>query len=147
MADRPNIAGNRDSEIKDLIRRYIKEIDQEKVMQMLAEQSQEWECYSAAVVSGKYQTALESSITYVAYEGDFLCGYSRSLDDCGFYIYVCDLLVRPECRGRNIGRGLLQCVSIDYPGRTVYVMSDEDGYYQKLGFRKEGSVFEISSNS
>lgn len=31
----------------------------------------------------------------------------------------------------------------EYPGQTVYVMSDVDAYYEKVGFQKIGSVFEV----
>ena len=32
---------------------------------------------------------------------------------------------------------------MDYSHLTVYALSDEDAYYEKLGYRKVGSVFEI----
>jgi GNAT superfamily N-acetyltransferase len=81
---------------------------------------------------------LKKSITYVAYEGHDLCGYSRSLDDCGFYIYVFDLLVKAEHRGKNIGPKLMECIYDDYADRTVYVMSDVDEYTQKGVIVKRG---------
>ena len=90
-----------------------------------------------------FVAALHKSITYVAYEGEVLCGFSRSLDDCDFYIYVCDLLVKPEYRGKNIGKKLMECIYEDYPEQIVYVMSDVDEYYKKQGFRREGSLYEV----
>ncbi len=113
---------------------------------MLQDEGQDWSCYWAEDVCNKYRQALQQSITYVCYVDDVLCGYSRSLDDCGFYVYVCDLLVRPEYRGRNIGRMLMECIVRDYPGQTVYVMSDVDEYYRKQGYKREGSVFEVSNS-
>lgn len=126
------------------IRKYSKNRDEEKLMDMLMEEGDEWSCYYADNVKQKYKESLEKSITYVAYQGDVLCGYSRSLDDYGFYIYVCDLLVNKKYRGNNIGRILMECIYKDYPDRIVYVMSDVDGYYSKLGYRWEGSVFEVT---
>jgi hypothetical protein len=38
----------------------------------------------------------------------------------------------------------MQCIYKDYPDRIVYVMSDLDGYYEKQGFVREGSVFEVT---
>ena len=58
------------------IRRYIKQYDEENVMEMLKEEGDEWRCYHADEVSAKYQAALQNSITYVAYENDEICGYS-----------------------------------------------------------------------
>ncbi|MFO7611562.1 MAG: GNAT family N-acetyltransferase [Clostridia bacterium] len=128
------------------IRRYIKEVDEARLMQMLKAEGQEWSCYWAEEFSGKYAAAAESSLTYVAYKGDEMCGYSRSLDDCGFYIYICDLLVKPTFRGMSLGRKLMECVCRDFPDQVVYVMSDVDEYYLTQGFKKEGSIFEVISN-
>jgi ribosomal protein S18 acetylase RimI-like enzyme len=125
------------------IRKFQKELDEEKLMLLIKNEGQDWSCYWADEFSAKYKAALHNSITYVAYEGSVLCGYSRSIDDCGFYIYVCDLLVKPEYRGKNIGKKLMECIYKDYPDRIVYVMSDVDEYYEKQGFRREGSIFEV----
>jgi len=126
-----------------IIRAYNKATDEEKLMQLIELEGEEWACYSAEKVAEKYKLALESSITYVAYKDDVLCGYSRSIDDCGFYIYVCDLLVMASYRGQNIGRKLMECVSLDYPNQTVHVMSDVDEYYLKQGYKREGSIFKV----
>lgn len=126
------------------IRLYNKTEDEEKLMQLIENEGEEWSCYWADDVSGKYRDALANSITYVAYEGDVLCGYSRSIDDCGFYIYVCDLLVMPEHRGKNIGRRLMECIYEDYLDRIVFVLSDVDEYYKKQGYRREGSIYKVT---
>jgi len=118
--------------------------DADKLMQLLEDEGDEWSCYWAPDVEQIYRQALSASITYVCYDGDLLCGYSRSLNDCGFYIYVCDLLVRSSHRGQNIGRQLMECLCEAYPDQTVFVMSDVDQYYQKQGYKREGSVFEVS---
>lgn len=126
------------------IRKYNKEHDEDNLMALLKNEGQEWACYLADDVSEKYSLALRNSITYVAYEGDLLCGYSRSIDDCGFYVYVCDLLVMPEHRGKNIGRKLMECIYEDYTDRIVFVMSDVDEYYKKKGYKREGSIYEVT---
>lgn len=112
-------------------------------MKIISDEGEEWACYSAKNVSDKYRSALDNSITYVAYEGDELCGYSRSLDDCGYYIYVCDLLVKPDYRGKSIGRKLMECIYSDFPDHIVFVMSDVDEYYKKQGYIYEGSIFKV----
>ena len=63
----------------------------------------------------------------------------------GFYIYVCDLLVHRQYRGRDIGRQLMEPLLDQFPDHTVYVMSDVDEYYKKLGYELEGSIFKITS--
>ena len=126
------------------IRAYNKDEDEDKVMKMIEAEGDDWVCYSGNSVTEKYKLALQNSITYVAYDGDLLCGYSRSIEDCGFYVYVCDLLVKPLCRGKNTGKKLMEIVYSDYPDHTVYVMSDVDGYYQKQGYKREGSIYEVT---
>jgi GNAT superfamily N-acetyltransferase len=135
----------------EMVRRFTMEIkaynrgrDEEKLMELIKNEGEAWSCYWADDVADKYKAALAKSITYVAYEGDVLCGYSRSIDDCGFYIYVCDLLVMREHRGKNIGRRLMECLDEDYPDQIVFVMSDVDVYYEKQGYRREGSIFEVT---
>ena len=129
------------------IRIYDKELDETNIMQLLRNEGEEWSCYWADKVSEKYKIALENSITYVAYTEDSLCGYSRSIDDFGFYVYVCDLLVAPKHRGNNIGRKLMECIYEDHFDKTVFVMSDVDGYYEKQGFKREGSIFQVTKRS
>ena len=126
------------------IRAYNKDNDENKLMKMIEAEGTDWACYSGDSVSDKYRLALDKSITYVAYDGENLCGYSRSIDDCGFYIYVCDLLVLPLYRGMKIGRKLMECIYTDYPNHIVYVMSDVDDYYKKQGYKREGSIYEVT---
>ena len=126
------------------IKIYEQNRDEAKLMQMLHEEGEEWSCYWKDEVAPKYRKALHDNITYVAYEEDTLCGSVRALNDCGFYIYICDLLVSKEHRGRDVGRKLMQRLCAEYPKQTVYVMSDHDDYYQHLGYAREGSIFTVS---
>ena len=130
-----------------VIKRYEKITDEDKLMEMIKAEGEEWACYSDKKYSNKYRNALNKSITYVAYDGSDLCGFSRSIEDFGFYIYICDLLITPGYRRKNIGRRLMECITKDYPNHTVYVMSDVDSYYSNLGFKREGSIFEVSNSN
>jgi ribosomal protein S18 acetylase RimI-like enzyme len=123
------------------IRKYTKSEDEAELMQMILDEDG-WD-YADENLSEKYKSALETSITYVAYKNNVLCGYSRSLEDFGTYIYICDLLVKPDYRGDEIGRKLMECIHKDYPDCIVYVMSGVDGYYEKLGYKRVGSIFEL----
>ncbi len=121
------------------IRKYddLKEYD--ILLDIIKSEGEEWKDY----FDPKYQIVLKKSITYVAYIDNELCGYSRSIDDFGLYIWVIDLLVDKEYRGNSIGQKLMECILTDYPNQDVFVMSDVDGYYTKLGYKKEGSIFKI----
>lgn len=123
------------------IRKYNRATDESKLMKMIHDE-EGWD-YANENLADKYKAALETSITYVACHGDVLCGYSRSLNDFGEYIYICDLLVMPAYRGQGIGRQLMKCISGDYPHEVVYVMSGVDEYYEKLGYKRAGSIFEL----
>ncbi|MBM7839841.1 GNAT superfamily N-acetyltransferase [Alkalihalobacillus xiaoxiensis] len=76
----------------------------------------------------EYRDSLKHFITYVAYDGNKLYGFSRSILDGAFHVHVCDLLVHKNERGKGLEKRL--------PYHTVLVMSDVDDYYQKVGYEK-----------
>lgn len=117
--------------------------DENGMHALLLSEGDDWSCYSADTAFKKYKRALKSSLVYVAYEGATLCGYVRCRNDDGFGIYVYDLLVNKPFRGRSIGRLLMERVCADFPSDTVYVMSGVDGYYEKLDYPREGSIYKI----
>ena len=120
--------------------RHYRKADEENLFAMIKAEGSEWADYHGE----KYQQALANSAVLVAHEGDELCGFVRYKDDDGFGVYIYDLLVAPAKRGRNLGRALMERVCTEFPGMTVYVMSDIDEYYEKQGFRRIGSIFEVS---
>lgn len=124
------------------IRKYNPSLDFEKLMQVIESEGGEWDYHSGSNREN-YKKSLAESITYVAYAGDVLCGYARSINDTGFYVYVLDLLVDKAYRGNAIGKRLMECLIDAYPNQKVYVMSDVDAYYTKLGYKREGSIFQV----
>ena len=127
------------------IRRYCKE-DEQQLFDMIREEGDEWLDYFSSEGYKKYIIALASSITYVAYMENILCGYARCRDDDGFGIYVYDLLVKKAYRGNSIGKRLIEQACKDFSDQPVYVMSDVDPYYEKLGYKREGSIFEVNNS-
>lgn len=125
------------------IRRYTP-ADEAALMRLIREEGEAWACYTAPDVAAKYQAALKNSLTYVAEADGALCGYVRALDDHGFYLYICDLLVAQPHRRRGLGQQLMERLCLDYPAQVVYVMSDADGFYEGKGYHREGSVFEVT---
>lgn len=111
---------------------------------MLREEGDEWIDYHGVNGYAKYLRALDSSVTYVVYDESILCGYARCREDDGFGVYVYDLLVRKSYRGKKLGKMLMEQACKDFSDQPVYVMSDVDPYYEKLGYRREGSIFEVS---
>lgn len=108
-------------------------------LDLIRSEGGEWEEH----LDSSYLKALEGSITYVAVAGHQICGYVRAMSDFGHYIWVIDLLVGNPFRGNGIGRVLLSTVKESGNGQEVYVMSDADGYYEKQGYKKAGSIFKL----
>lgn len=124
------------------INKYSK-ADESLLFDMLFDEGDKWSDYHGAAGRDKYIKALESSITYIAWDETLVCGYVRCREDDGFGVYIFDLLVRKSYRGRQIGKTLIERVCQDFPDQSVYVMSDVDPYYEKLGYRREGSIFKV----
>ena len=108
-------------------------------MKLVESEGEEWEDYLDPI----YRKALENSIVYVALIEKELCGYSRSINDSGLFIWVIDLLVSKKWRGLSIGKELMECILTDFPNIDLLVMSDVDQYYEKLSYKKEGSIFKV----
>lgn len=117
--------------------------DEPLLFDLLIDEGDDWSDYHGTIGRGKYIKALESSITYIACDETFVCGYIRCREDDGFGVYVYDLLVRKTHRGKQIGKSLMERVIKDFPNQPVYVMSDVDPYYEKLGYSRVGSIFEV----
>ena len=113
---------------------------------LIESEGDEWQDYWRGENKAKYQKALSNSITYLIFEGDTLCGYARCRDDDGYGVYVYDLLVDKQHRGKEYGRLLLERVCEDFTSDTVYVMSDVNPYYEKLGYEVEGSIFIVKAS-
>lgn len=129
---------------KVVIRRYTPN-DESTLFTLIEREGDEWKDYWQGQGRIKYQKALANSITYILYEGEELCGYARCRDDDGYGVYVYDLLVDKSYRGKEYGKLLMEQVYRDFPDDTVYVMSDVDPYYTKLGYPKEGTIFIVNA--
>ena len=102
-----------------------------------------WAMFTRQGAAERYAQRLRESVTYVALDGGRFVGYLRALLDDGFALYISELFVVPAMRGRRIGGRLMSRLKQDFAGLTVYALSDEDRYYEKLGHARVGSVFEI----
>lgn len=113
-------------------------------MNVVTSEGEEWSCYSSDENQKRYIKALSNSIVFVAEENGKIIGYSRSLIDEGYHVFICDLLVHKDHRGQEIGRQLMEVLINKYPNYEVYVMSDVDPYYEKLGYKNEGTLFRVN---
>jgi len=113
--------------------------DYVQLLELIKSEGEEWKEY----FTPNYKIVLEKSITYVAFVDNKLCGYMRSIDDFGLYIWIVDLLVDKNFRGHSIGKLLMERISTDFSNQDTFVLSDVDEYYEKLGYPKEGSIFNV----
>lgn len=114
-----------------------------QLFKMFEEEGPDWEVYYNQEGRQNYTLALKSNHTYLAYENSVLCAYIRCREDNGFGAYIYDLLVKKTYRGNRIGHKLMNYLCSIYPDQTVYVMSDEDSYYEKMGCKRIGFIFEV----
>lgn len=122
------------------IRRYSI-YDEHRLFSLIQQEGDEWKGYWASPGREKYKKALNSSITYLLFEDEKLCGYARCRDDDGYGVYIYDLLVDKAFRGKEYGRMLMEQACEDFPDDTIYVMSDVNPYYEKLGYGIAGTIF------
>lgn len=102
----------------------------------------DWSTFLSEDALSTFKEALLKSETYLCESQGNICGYVRALVD-GFGIYVSELYIAPEYRGYNYGAALLGKVKQAHPDQNVYVLSDEDFYYEKLGYKRIGSIFQV----
>lgn len=90
-----------------------------------------------------YRTRLERSPSLVCYCGENFCGYVRGVLDDGFAVYISELYVKPKYRKKKIAQQLIESLKERYKDILVYILSDEDLFYEKKGFTKAGSIFNV----
>ena len=122
------------------ILKYQKKHEQELIS--LLEKEPDWSSFLGDDAIDKFKDTLLKSETFLCENEDIICGYLRALVD-GFGIYISKLYVSPSYRRSGFGAALLKRIKQEYPEQDVYVLSDEDTYYEKLGYQRVGSVFKL----
>ena len=102
----------------------------------------DWSSFTGPDSINAFKSALLSNETYVYKIESKICGYLRALAD-EFGIYVSELYISPRHRKNGYGKELLKKIKQEHPNQDVYVLSDEDIYYEKLGYKRVGSIFQL----
>lgn len=123
-----------------MILKYEKEHEAELLALLTAEP--DWKSFTSDGAVDIFRKSLLDSETYVCQSQDKICGYLRALVD-GFGVYVSELYVEPRYRNSGYGRRLLGKIKDAHPYQDVFVFSDEDLYYEKLGCKRIGSIFQL----
>jgi GNAT superfamily N-acetyltransferase len=119
--------------------RLYTETDCAALFALLRSEGGEWSCYYDKET--EYSQVLADCIVYLAVDGENIIGYIRCRNDGAFDIFVYDLLVLKSYRGNGLGKRLIGTVATAYSNVNVYMFSDADGYYEKQGFKRVGSIF------
>tara|TARA_R110002072_G_scaffold136124_2_gene278202 strand:- start:180585 stop:180962 length:378 start_codon:yes stop_codon:yes gene_type:complete len=122
------------------ILRYEKAHEPELLALLAAEP--DWSSFLSDDAIDTFRHALLEDETFVCESQGSICGYLRALID-GFGIYVSELYVAPQYRKSGFGSALLVRIKQEHPDQDVYVLSDEDLYYEKLGYKRIGSIFQL----
>ena len=117
-------------------------IEHEPELLALLANEPDWHSFTRDDAIERFKKALRTSETYICVSQDAICGYLSALVD-GFGIYVSELYIAPAHRGHGHGAKLLRQIKQAHLDQDVYVLSDEDSYYQKLGCQRVGSVFKL----
>ena len=120
--------------------RYDKTYEAELIA--LLKKDPEWDSFTHTGTIDVFKSALLTSQTYICKSQVEVCGYLRALVD-GFGIYVSEIYVAPAFRNNGYGKGLLKTLNKDHPDQVIFVLSDEDLYYEKLGCKRVGSVYQL----
>ena len=122
------------------ILRYDKRHESELLSLLKAEP--DWNSFTSEDTLEIFRDALLNSETYIYQSRGRICGYLRALVD-GFGIYVSELYVAPPSRNEGKGKELLNKIKQQHPNQDIYILSDEDLYYEKLGCKRVGTVFKL----
>ncbi len=114
----------------------------EQPLLQLLRSEPDWQSLVNDDVIDAFRRALASGDTRVLLHDDLVCGYVRAVVD-DLAVYISELYVAPAHRGRGLGKALLEKIKSAHPGRDVYVLSDEDSYYEKLHYKRMGSIFQL----
>ncbi|MCL2632423.1 MAG: GNAT family N-acetyltransferase [Coriobacteriia bacterium] len=120
--------------------RAAAESDMELVFEAASKEG--WSTYSQR--QDALRGALKLSTMMVAYDSDVFVGFARAISDGFVTTFLCEVLVVEEYRNRGIGSMLVHSIWELFSETRLDLISDADGFYEKLNFRKVGSGFRIS---
>ncbi|WP_101846205.1 GNAT family N-acetyltransferase [Halobacillus sp. Marseille-P3879] len=80
---------------------------------------------------------VNSEPALVLMHNDEIVGYLRGLTDGSVSLFVCELLIRSDYRGQDLGKKLIEKAHSCYPGTRVELLatSKSEGYYSQQSFR------------
>ncbi len=86
-----------------------------------------------------YKESLNASLTYVAIENDKVIGFIRAISDGLYLTFIGEIIVAKEYRRNKIGTRLIHFLKQKHPTIKYELISDEDMFYHKNGFKTVGT--------
>ena len=123
-----------------MIFRQAKETDIKRIHELFLEEG--WKTYTEDLL----KKLLNNSNWIIAEENNKIYGFARYISDNVLSIYLCEILVDKDLRGREIGKLIIKKIFEDNPGLRMDLLSDSDSFYKKLNFRELGSAFRAYGN-
>ena len=80
--------------------------------------------------------AFKNSYYITAREEGKLIGFARAITDGYYYLNIYDVVVRPECQKRGIGKAMMDQLTTHFRGMYMFLTSTEgnEAFYQRCGF-------------
>ena len=124
------------------IEKYTKDYE-DALFALIAAEGGEWSEYLGNNKQ-KYVDALAKSETYLIFEKNELAGYARCVND--FDLYVMDVLVDKNHRGKFLGQKLMSFVYETYNDKNAFVLAAENvlPFYSKLGYNAVGTLYQMT---
>ena len=85
-----------------------------------------------------------SSITCFVKDEEEIIGFGRTVDDGKYYALLVDIVIHPDYQSKGIGKTVVKELKkglIGYNFITLTAAPDKEGFYQKLGWRKQKSAY------
>ena len=86
----------------------------------------------------------KSSFTCFAKVDTEIIGFGRTVDDGKYYALLVDIVIHPEYQSRGIGKTIVNELRKRLEGYnfiTLTAAPNKEGFYQKLGWKKQKSAF------
>jgi aralkylamine N-acetyltransferase len=85
----------------------------------------------------------KSSHVIFIYDEAELVAFGRTMDDGCYYAMLVDVVVKPSCQGRGLGRTVVEHLReqlVDYKFVTLTAAVDKEEFYLKLGWLRQKSA-------
>ena len=124
-----------------LIRKY-EETDKLELYNALKEDP-DWSIFTHNNNFDLYINLINNSYTIVIYEDNYFTGYLRAIIEEPFFVYINELYIKPAYRHHGYATKLINYVKKGFINYSIYVLSENDEFYEHLKYKKAGSIYQI----